>query len=238
MDATGDRHGRGILMWGAGNCAEGECVHGKEQGKWVLRNLHGAVFEGDFADGKKHGPWVEAYSNGDRSGGTFADGIKTGPWKMIKADGTMWETVFQDGQMDHDWQVRVTGGHGASHHELPNSCSPPSQQQSSSKSHQIASDSPDSASERNRENISRITSWMDKVQTLPLAFSCQFAIHPSACSLPTPPFISPSSTHVSFLSGNQPSGSRPDGCARVCRFSGSSLGKITGTIARPVILDD
>ena len=46
MDATGDRHGRGILMWGAGNCAEGECVHGKEQGKWVLRNLRGAVFEG------------------------------------------------------------------------------------------------------------------------------------------------------------------------------------------------
>ena len=76
------------------------------------------------------------------------------------------------------------------HHRLPNSCSPPLQQQSSSKSHQIASDSPDSASERNRENISRVMSWMDKVQTLPLAFSCQFAIHPSARSLPTPPFIS------------------------------------------------
>jgi hypothetical protein len=42
-------------MWGAGNCAEGECVHDKEQGKWVLQNLRGAVFEGDFADGKKHG---------------------------------------------------------------------------------------------------------------------------------------------------------------------------------------
>ena len=124
------------------------------------------------------------------------------------------------------------------HHGLPNSCSPPSQQQSSSKSHQIASDSPDSASERNRENISRVMSWMDKVQTLPLAFSCQFAIHPSARSLPTPPFISHSSTHLFFLSGNRPSGSRPDGCARVCRFSESSLGKITGTIARPVILDD
>jgi hypothetical protein len=33
---------------------------------------------------------------------------------MIKADGTRWETMFQDGQMDHNWQVRVTGGHGAS----------------------------------------------------------------------------------------------------------------------------
>ena len=65
--------------------------------------------------------------------------------------------------------------------QLPNSCSPPSQQSSSSLSEYP--DFPDSASERAKNNILRITSWIEQVPTflrLPRAFSCQLAVHPSA----------------------------------------------------------
>ena len=66
----------------------------------------------------------------------------------------------------------------------------------------------------------------------------------SACS---PSFRTPSLTRFPsylhpltfyLLPGNPPTGSRPDGRDRQGKFSESSLGKITGTIARLVVLDD
>lgn len=122
--------------------------------------------------------------------------------------------------------------------QLPNSCSPPSQQSSSSLSEYP--DFPDSASERAKNNILRITSWIEQVPTfltLPRTFSCHLAVHPSAPSLTRfPSYLHPFTFHL--LPGNPPTGSRPDGRDRQGKFSESSLGKITGTIARLVVLDD
>ena len=111
VNAAGDRHGRGVLMWAENRC-EGECVNGVEQGNWVFENLHGALLEGRFLDGKKNGRWTERFSNGNLAEGDFAEGKRTGPWSLIKADGTKWLTTFQDDKMDHDWQVRATGVRG------------------------------------------------------------------------------------------------------------------------------
>jgi hypothetical protein len=39
VNVTGDRHGRGVLMWGAGNSCEGECLEGVEEGNLVFRHF-------------------------------------------------------------------------------------------------------------------------------------------------------------------------------------------------------
>ena len=107
LNDAGDRTGRGVVTWGAGNSGEGECVDGLEHGNWVFRNLRGTRFMGGFVMGKKHGLWTEKLSNGNQAEGGFAEGNKAGHWRMKKLDGTRMETMFQDGKMQYDWRVRV-----------------------------------------------------------------------------------------------------------------------------------
>ena len=107
LNDAGDRTGRGVVTWGAGNSGEGECVDGLEHGNWVFQNLRGTRFMGGFVMGKKHGLWTEKLSNGNQAEGEFAEGNKTGHWRMKKLDGTRMETMFQDGKMQYDWRVRV-----------------------------------------------------------------------------------------------------------------------------------
>lgn len=123
----GTAHGRGALSKNLdgdsddtySSDATGELLHGKKQGRWIVRHKSGQIEEGPYVDGKKHGPWIYVDRNGSTEEGSYIEGKRHGPWggkidnsrsRYKQRDGS-WEGSYVDGERDGRWVTRNPDGH-------------------------------------------------------------------------------------------------------------------------------
>ena len=98
-------------MWGDGKGSryEGECVEGKQHGRWVEASSFGLREEGEYVEGKRHGRWVEAYPDGGRNEGGYVGGVKRGAWVETGPDGTRAEGEYVEGEMSAGPPIYLLG---------------------------------------------------------------------------------------------------------------------------------
>ena len=67
-NTVGQLHGRGMFTYADSSTAEGECVNGKQQGRWLRTRPDGTRLERQYVDDTivsetvRHTPWNPSYS--------------------------------------------------------------------------------------------------------------------------------------------------------------------------------
>ncbi len=126
----GQPHGWGVEQWGilerpeSGPCGVGTYSHGKRQGHWLLRLIHGNfivmdgphpvfakegtcttasdnVETGMFLDDERHGIWVECFYGGCATG-PYSNGKEHGHWIARSLSSTT-TISYKDGKRHGEW---------------------------------------------------------------------------------------------------------------------------------------
>ena len=94
----GQRHGRGVLLWGDGHRYEGEFRRGLMHGEGVHTTPSGESYRGAFANGQRHGAGMLRLPSGAVYEGSFQQGAMTGAGRLTWPNGDTYEGDFVDGE--------------------------------------------------------------------------------------------------------------------------------------------
>jgi len=98
VNAQGEKHGHGTLIFNHGDRYEGQWKHNRMHGEGTYAFADGDKYVGQWQDNKMHGRGTYFYASGDKYTGQFADDVKDGPGTYIFKNGDRWEGVYLQGK--------------------------------------------------------------------------------------------------------------------------------------------
>ena len=98
VNAQGEKHGHGTLIFNSGDRYEGQWKHNRMHGEGTYAFADGDKYVGQWQDNKMHGRGTYFYASGDKYTGQFADDVKDGPGAYIFKNGDRWEGVYLQGK--------------------------------------------------------------------------------------------------------------------------------------------
>ncbi len=97
VNAQGEKHGHGTLLFHSGDRYEGQWKQDRMHGEGTYAFADGDKYVGQWKDSKMHGRGTYFYASGDKYTGRFANDVKDGSGTYIFKNGDRWEgTYLQD----------------------------------------------------------------------------------------------------------------------------------------------
>ena len=113
VDADGQRHGQGCMLYKSGDMYEGAWAGGRREGKGSMRYADGSVYRGEWKDGKPEGHGTYQYSSGSAYRGGFLGGEKHGTGVYFYANGDVFAGKYAK-DARHGWGT-LYGSDGRAH---------------------------------------------------------------------------------------------------------------------------
>ncbi|MCF8051387.1 MAG: hypothetical protein K9L59_09140 [Desulfobacterales bacterium] len=98
INAQGEKHGHGTLIFSSGDRYEGQWKHNRMHGEGTYAFADGDKYVGQWQDNKMHGRGTYFYASGDKYTGQFADDVKDGSGTYIFKNGDRWEGAYLQGK--------------------------------------------------------------------------------------------------------------------------------------------
>jgi hypothetical protein len=98
VNAQGEKHGHGSLIFHSGDRYEGQWRHDRMHGEGTYKFADGDKYVGQFQNNKMHGRGTYFYASGDKYTGQFADDVKDGSGAYIFKNGDRWEGSYLQGK--------------------------------------------------------------------------------------------------------------------------------------------